>query len=79
MKFSKLVKKWQGSLDWWISVVPSTTFVYKGRAKDIPLTLYLTLADCKVIWCGDYGYDEYGEKVAISHFEIRLSKPENKD
>lgn len=78
MKFSKLLRKWQGSLDWWISVEPSTTWVYKGRAIDLPLSLYLTLADCKVIWYGDYGYNEYGEKLATPYLEVRLSKPEKR-
>ena len=59
MKFSKLVSKWQGSLDWWISVEPSKTWFYKGRVEDMPFPLYLAIADCKVIWYGDYGYDDY--------------------
>ena len=79
MKFSKLVKKWQGKLDWWISVEPSLglTWFYKGNIGDMPFPLYLAIADCKVIWYGDYGYDNYGEKLAIPRFEVRLSRPEN--
>lgn len=79
MKFSKLVSKWQGSLDWWISVVPSKTWFYKGRVGDMPFPLYLAVADCKVIWYGDCGYDNYGEKLAIPYLEVRLSKPENEE
>ena len=74
MKFSKLVKKWQGKLDWWISVEPSNTWFYKGDIGDMPFPLYLAIADCKVIWYGDWGCDdEYVE----SRFEVRLSRPEN--
>ena len=79
MKFSKLVSKWQGSLDWWISAEPSKTWFYKGRVGDMPFPLYLAIADCKVIWYGDYGYDNYGEKLAIPYLEVRLSKPENEE
>lgn len=79
MKFGKLVSKWQGSLDWWISVEPGDTWFYKGRVGDMPFPLYLAIADCKVIWYGDYGYDNYGEKLAIPYLEVRLSKPENEE
>lgn len=74
MKFSKLVKKWQGRLDWWISVEPDRTWFYKGRVGDMPFPLYLAIADLKVVWYGDWGCDdEYVE----SRFEVRLSRPEN--
>lgn len=76
MKFGKLVSKWQGSLDWWISVEPSKTWFYKGNIGDMPLALYLAIADLKVIWHGDWGCDdEYVE----SRFEVRLSRPENEE
>jgi hypothetical protein len=76
MKFSKLVSKWQGSLNWWISVEPSKTWFYKGRVGDMPFPLYLAIADLKVVWYGDWGCDdEYVE----SRFEVRLSKPENEE
>lgn len=76
MKFSKLVKEWRGKLDWWISVEPDLglTWFYKGNIGDMPLALYLAIADLKVIWYGDWGCDdEYVE----SRFEVRLSRPEN--
>lgn len=76
MKFGKLVSKWQGSLDWWISVEPSRTWFYKGKVCDMPFPLYLAIADLKVVWYGDWGCDdEYVE----SHFEVRLSRPENEE
>ena len=77
MKFGKLVSKWQGSLDWWISAEPSKTWFYKGCVEDMPFPLYLAIADLKAVWYGDYGYDDYGEKMAIPRLEVRLSKPEN--
>ena len=76
MRFSKLVKKWRGRLDWWISVEPDLglTWFYKGSIGDMPFPLYLAIADLKVVWYGDWGCDdEYVE----SRFEVRLSRPEN--
>lgn len=76
MKFSKLVKKWQGGLDWWISAEPSNTWFYKGKVRDMPFPLFLAIADLKVIWYGDWGCDdEYSE----SRLEVRLSRPENEE
>ena len=72
MKFSKLVSKWRGSLDWWISAEPGNTWFYKGNIGDMSFPLYLAIADLKVIWYGDWDYVK-------PHFEVRLSRPENEE
>lgn len=76
MKFSKLVKKWQGKLDWWISAEPYNKWFYKGSMADMPFPLYLAIADLKVVWYGDWGCDE---EYVESRFEVRLSRPENEE